>query len=423
MTDPAAFLRCLEKGLGRAHLILQSEDPAPFREVLRSACLEDPGFFTVSATERAQYFFELIALSGEPGFFLPGIIGELQTPGPEQHWTDRQFLFGLLRRFAVRGFGEAREAMYSALSRFDYESQSATELVRLDGEQGLAFAGEQLLRCGSDNLSSEQFDLLAALRETDPAAFERQRTQPAAPWVSAALAEHSSFTIRDAACEPPPNKPYAEIRRRILEEDKSVVGLAIWGERATESELLLAADDLLLETEPERLLHYLRIFSARPFPHGHEAILPLARHEDEKVAWAAVMALSWFTHPHVRALGEEFSLQADRRCESIRLLARNSRPEDYALIEEWLDVELDYSDYHGLTFAATAYIEANLVPAAAASLIHLYEHGACEYCRERVVQHLLSLNCLPDWMRAECRYDAVAGIRALMGAKTPAPAE
>lgn len=423
MTDPAAFLRCLEKGLGRAHLILQSEDPAPFRAVLHSACLEDPGFFTVSITERAQYLFELISLAGEPGFFLQGIIGELETPGPEQDWMDRQLLFGLLRRFAGRGFGEAREAMYSALTRFDYESESATEVVRLDGEQGLVFAGEQLLRCGSDNLPSEQYTLLAALRETDPAGFERQRTQPAAPWVSAVLEERGSFTIRDADCEPPPNKPYTEIRRRILEEDKSLVGLPIWGERATESELQLAADDLFLETEPERLLHYLRIFADRPFPHGHEAILPLARHEDDRVVWAAVRALSWFTHPHVRALGEEFSLRADRRCEAIRLMARNSRPKDYPLIEKWLDVELDYSDYHDLTFAATAYIEANLVPAAAASLIHLYEHGACEYCRKRVVKHLLALNRMPDWMRAECRYDAVAGIRALMDAKTPAPAE
>ena len=327
--DPAAFVRCLEKGLGRAHLILQRDDPAPFRPALLSACVENVGYLHFDSADRAAYLFELIDLAGKPEFFLSGLIQALDNPVPGQSNWDRERVFMLLRRFAERGCSEAREAMYRTFSRLPYEAQTAVEIVRLDGEAGRLITESHLLQCGSEDLEYDRSELLAALRA--PVAHDTNLSDT-----------------------PPRNRPYAEIRRLIREGKPTA--LADWGERASEEDLRLAADDLLLESGPERLRDYLRIFADRPFPYGHNAILPMARHTVDHVSWAAVMALSQFTHPDIRTLAEEFAPHESRHTETIWLMARNARPEDWALLESWLDVEMDYSDYDVLTFAALDFI-------------------------------------------------------------------
>lgn len=403
-------------------MALRREDPAPYRTTLLRASVESVSYYTAERGDRAEYLFELIGLAGDAEYFLGGLCSALETPNPEQSWVDRQLIFGLLRRFAAQGSDKARAAMYGALGRLDYESEFAGEVVWLDGEAGMLFAAAQAERCAVEDLAVERVCLLMALEEADPAVFARQRELPAAPWVAKAMADLDARRERGAASESPPNRPYSEIRRKILEECKGA-GLGVWGGRATEAELRLAANDLLLETDPGRLLHYVRIFASRPFPDGHEALLPLVRHEVEEIAWAAVMAVSCFQHEDVRRLAEEFAGREDRHAEAIRLLARNARTEDWARVERWLDIEMDDTDYHDLGFAGLDFVESNLSAEAAGCLIQMYEHGACEYCRERVVKLLIGLGCLPEWMRDECRFDANRDIRALMGEKTPGRGE
>jgi hypothetical protein len=69
---------------------------------------------------------------------------------------------------------------------------------------------------------------------------------------------------------------------------------------------------------------------------------------------------------------------------------------------------------HGLGQASLKVIDEHQELEAAEVLLYLYEHGPCASCRRRVVEHLLELELLPDWMRYECGFDSNPDIRALV---------
>jgi hypothetical protein len=48
------------------------------------------------------------------------------------------------------------------------------------------------------------------------------------------------------------------------------------------------------------------------------------------------------------------------------------------------------------------------------ALLLLYENGPCALCRHGVVEELIAINRFPDWMRAECQYDAYSETRKLV---------
>ena len=53
------------------------------------------------------------------------------------------------------------------------------------------------------------------------------------------------------------------------------------------------------------------------------------------------------------------------------------------------------------------------------ALTKVYEKSPCGICRKQAVEQLLALNALPEWMRAECLYDANMHIRNIT--QTPSP--
>ena len=54
-----------------------------------------------------------------------------------------------------------------------------------------------------------------------------------------------------------------------------------------------------------------------------------------------------------------------------------------------------------------------------AAMLHLYEHGPCLFCRNRVVRWLFAMNALPKWVRIECAYDTNPETRETVGDPGP----
>ena len=109
----------------------------------------------------------------------------------------------------------------------------------------------------------------------------------------------------------------------------------------------MAADDLLAETDDERLVAYLRMFRLRPFPRAIDRLLELARSENDRVAVGALVALSKIQDERVRALG--LDLMAEAKCGyAVDLLTHNSQGGDYRIIERLLQKQSEADDYHRL---------------------------------------------------------------------------
>ena len=56
-----------------------------------------------------------------------------------------------------------------------------------------------------------------------------------------------------------------------------------------------------------------------------------------------------------------------------------------------------------------AVVEKTRTTDAERSLLLLYEKTPCSNCRRWFVRLLAEMKMIPDWMRAECRYDANGG--------------
>jgi hypothetical protein len=73
--------------------------------------------------------------------------------------------------------------------------------------------------------------------------------------------------------------PYSTIRAMIQKRKKpSDYQLSLWGQSATLGELRLAARDLLLQRQPQKIRSYLRIFTKRPFPLDFRHLMRFSKH-------------------------------------------------------------------------------------------------------------------------------------------------
>jgi hypothetical protein len=187
-----------------------------------------------------------------------------------------------------------------------------------------------------------------------------------------------------------------------------------WGKETTEEELRSAAEDLLAESDDGRLLKYLRIFRRRRFPGRLDRLLELIRTGERRVAYAVTNVLVRVGGVETRATALGLLDQPQRLGMAVELLAACSEPGDYQVLESLLKRPLTDFDYHALGIGARAFVKANPQPEAARSLTLIYENGPCSMCRCDCVRSLLACECLPEWMRQECRYDAVVDTRKMV---------
>ena len=426
--DAEAFARAIDTGLGRPILWLQRDAAGlatPGRDALARACRHNTAYDPQVEGSRAAYVFEMLQLTGEERVYRDQILSALAAV--TEYWDARQ-LFALAGLFARQGDAVARQAMYDKFVQNDTEQRftGAEALIALDGLDGLLFAVDfigRVLRADPDLWEDD-----ALIRGADEVCGREvvQRTLDQAratnPHVATYLdrVEQARRSWKEAAAQRPdiPALSYGQLRRHLAGRGSrtGVFGLQRWGEQAAPAALERAAADLLREEDPERLRAYLHLFRRRPFPFAPGRLLALAHHEDERVARAALVALSQVAHPDVRRLaldllGSEDS-DGDRKGDAVELLVSNYRDGDHASIETLLHQEHDRDALHDVGFGALRVLETHPKPEHTRALLILYERGPCSECRERCVDQLHALGAVPRWMLEECRFDANTDIRS-----------
>ncbi len=416
--DVTAFQSALEKGLGRAHLLLRRDGPEPYRDALLHACLHDLRYGWPCEGSREVYLFELIQFTGEASLYRRAILDALAAQGEK---AEEYHLFEIALLFAQQGDAEARQVMYDAFTanaeRQDYTG--GDEIVRLDGLDGFLFVAERFVRAPGEwePWHVRSWVSLLEEREGEGRAWQVVEAACAGDPSHAALLElvRAQRAQRDELRAPRkrPELDYAAVRQQIEQNGTKglYVRLGYWGKGAREADLELAARDLLKEEDPERLRAYLWIFRMRRFPLDHTPLLTLAHNEDDRLSRAASDALSHVEHPTVRALAMELLDPPERYCDVVDLLRSNWRQEDEALVERLLETPQEPEGFHSLGLSVRDLLEEHPEIAGERSLLLLYEHGSCSLCRYGVVDLLIKKDRLPEWMREECAFDADIEIR------------
>jgi hypothetical protein len=86
---------------------------------------------------------------------------------------------------------------------------------------------------------------------------------------------------------------------------------------------------------------------------------------------------------------------------------------DHQTLSEVMENTDDAEILHHLGIDVRKFTEAHSSTDAAPALLLLYEKGFCTICRKDVVEQLIRINRLPQWMREECAYDTDSETRKL----------
>lgn len=439
------FERLLSRGRGKAILHLQQHDAAPYREVIRRCCLTNTAYDPQTEGTRATYLMQVIELSGDEDAICESAIQALHAQTQYTHDFDR--LFALLGQFAKNGFQIARQAMY-AWCRIHYDPQASEPgslypVVEVDGIQAFLFLLDPRQSGHYFDMDSDDYDdfgyFLGNL-ETDLGKDETRIAFEAATQDQSALRDTIAriYARRQAEEEAriqrraEPQKPdwtdlaYKDVLHLLetgeLRETASLYLFQKWAQKASEEDLYEAAVDFTNQTlSLSRMSVYVGIFQKTAFPLGDfSRFFDLARRIDleeepffiSRLPVLAINALENISHPQIRAFALELITNRQDTGRVVSLLANNFEDGDWLLVESLFEADLDEHDYHSLGFSIRDIVEQHPSPDAVPSLIRLFDANPCSHCRERVVESLVSLDALPDWIAEECRYDSNLDLRA-----------
>ncbi len=419
MARDSEFASALKKGLGRAMILLRKAPLNPvFRTELMHACKANLVYDTQCELSRAPYLCNLINEVGDGRFYWDELLQAFVEAGEKDRGADRIQMFEVLCQLATENQELDRSVLRSRLLSADFGTIAQycmKPLVRLEGLAGLTFC----FRSFADQVGREQWPfrfLISELVERDgeeiAAALLRQARE-SDPELDRLMHEVETPEQSDGKIESTVDR---ETVRNRLANNQPVP--YTWIQEARAEDLEWTADQLLSSTDNNLTCRYLRLFWKRDFPKLPADLVKLAHSDNDRVAHAAVRALSRIGHPEVRSLALELVSDGKRGADGILLLKSNWQHGDIALIERVLAaVGDDDFEFHNLgTSILEVFDHAPVSPAERErTLLELYERNPCSVCREEVVTKLLASERIPAWMAEECRYDAVPEITALFG--------
>ena len=418
MVEVAEFNQWLQKGLGRAVVYLNTHDPGPYRDAVLYACTHDLTYDS-SERDREMYMRDLIRSAGNEEFLRKGLLEAITTKPEDPDKFDLGQTIESARNFAEKGDPEIRQAMYDAVVRagFEHEGHCYSDLIKLDGLDALLFAAEHFPTAIEDDDLWQVDILITALQDRDgveAANAAIQRAKEESPHLAQMLERNRKALLASEHPGEDEVRPDYATLKRMGAEKPSPIFYANWGRTASEQELQAAAADVIAEQDETRLLAYLRIFWFQRFPAPTDRLFELAQSSNISLARHAVAVLSRLTSPEIRDLALRFLNAPGRRGDAVKLLMDNYQPGDFQRIETRLRKPMDVDELHSVGFGVQHLVEVYRCPEAEHSLLLLYEKGPCSMCRGGFVEALIALSRLPEWMRAECRYDSDTETRKLV---------
>lgn len=405
--DCGAWLR---KGLGRAAVLLRdTPDDADLNALLLDACIENWTYDSQCEESRVPYLSGLIRITGQAAAFRAPLEDRLKAAVSGEPFDNVGQVFGILCRLTEQDGGDQtwlRDFVLATENRA-LALDGARELVRLQGLDALLACARRF----NAEIVEDPWILTSITHELEArdgatattTALTRARRVDAELDRLLGIAEAAARDVRPAAEVP----TYAALRAEVEYGVRRHLPRT-WVLSASPTEIEQVVADLLSEPDEAKVWAYLSVFRHRAFPGDPTRLFPLLASANKRVAGAAARALALNGDPVVRDFG--LQLVADGQpALGLWLLRSNYRDDDLMLIRSELhQLSADPDTHHHISFAVLDMIRDMTAPSdtARAILLDLYEDGPCSLCRGTVVDHLASINGIPDWMPTEGHYDA-----------------
>ncbi len=449
-----AFRSSLQRGSGRAMLILRDDPDNPdLLAALFHSCTVNEVFDWQCEPARAAYLRRLILATGQADAFrrdlaahlagagaLGGGEGSEESGGGPEESTSKDLdprelgpkdlrpedlgqTFDLLCLLAADEPAFDRRVLWDFLARTDFETarfRCVDALVRLDGPPALLHCVERF-HADYANWRWDFGELVHVLRARDGeaaanVALAAARRTSTALDLLLTLADGDADDMPDRQSEEPLD--YRTLKTKLTAGQRKFFPPG-WWRRASADDLVLAATDLLAETDDDGRLAYLRLFSFVDFPLPPEPLFAFLDSPIRQVRVQTVNTLGRLRHPAVRRLALENiagSRIVDRR--RLRLLVGSVEAGDSELFEPLLASVADDTDVvHWIYGDILKIIEDGHLPLneGVPWLVRVYEETPCSNCRHTAVGQLTALGRLPDWIEAEWPFDVEVDAPPIVG--------
>ncbi len=318
MTDDerlSDFERWVRIGLGRALQWVDKHGDEAQREFLARICLVETAYDQQIEGSRAAYVHELLTRTPAPEYYRKQVLDALR--GVEDDSLDDRFLVAMGWQYAASGDEAFRAPLHDlALSDHDAWVYALQRVALLDGVSGIVKVARKRSSMRRYRAFSPLEWFLELHHGEERAPVELSDARRRCPELDAMLQEEEE-------AGPPTlgigrGASWAEIRDHLsVPGSISSFRMRSWAFGADESDLVLAAEDLLScsEDDPWRILHLLQAFSRAPFPGPVARILAWAqdirpipevdvdRSSPESIVHWAAQAIVRNERPEVRAFG------------------------------------------------------------------------------------------------------------------------
>ena len=449
--NQGTFRRALRYGFGRAILHLQQHESRPYRQDILEGCLHFWGYDGDFDTNRPDYMFEVISLTGEREFYRNHILAAVETATDDR---DGDQLFALTRLLAESGDEEARSTLDRALERLPFHDMLAEDAIMRQGPDGLL----RVLRLQLDyvdregdadhNVADFPWILVAAIDRWGKRAFAtvmrdaghvdpriktlwKQLRQDEAKWRQPAGArpDHPVLTYKQV------NEVLANpAMLKVFGGNHPSSALGHWAKTTTDdewrrlcTELASLPDDNVCWPRAVRFL-----FNRRPFQGNPQRLIttvraarldrirPAAYNEtSDQHARYAMNALTQISHPDVRSFALELLATSKWTSYAASLLETNYIEGDLEVLAAVFCRERSEWQRHGVAISVLR-IDERFSPAGAPAILRmLYERVRCGMCRLHLVECLHAHGALPASIAEECCYDAYFDLRERIAELVP----
>lgn len=422
------FRKALRKGQGRALQAVLAEGRLIDEEAMLDACLRDRSYDPQLEAERAPWLIDILTAAESVDRFQTPILEALSRS--DDTW-DLEQLCELAEVYAQRGSEKARKALYRTWDRSPDPSApwlAAEQILRLDGLDGLLYIAERrgaAVRRGDKNWGLHDIirdaegicgpkavaDALeaSALRSANVAAFAKQAEEERQRHLEQASEDWVGLRKGVQAI------PLAQVLDAIESRSPGLSNhmLGRWGRRTDEDSLQRVAEGLLRETDPERLVRYLAVFSRRPLPEFDARLIGLLDHAHASVRHRAARALAENEAQAVRDLALNRLKDGKADGGTLGLLKRNYRAGDHRLIESSLAECEDPDEAHDICWGLRDVFDQAGRTEGTGCMLFGYEQTPCSNCRQVFFAWLTDRGEAPAEVTAECRFDANPDIRSL----------
>lgn len=382
-----------------------------FAKDIYRACLNNPDFDPQCSGSRAQYLFELIELLKNKDVFKAKLIKKFADSTKDSFsW---QQLFDLMKLFAQSGNTLAKEAVYKKFRYFTARGENYLgnrEIVDLDGLQGLLFVVSEKGKWFSQHPKDwEHHYFIESVQEKFPdtdiwkflCAQARKNK-----YIKTFVDVIKKYRLRQV--QPQERLSYEAITHLINKNKGKGIAIGSWVRTAKREDLVRFAEDLICEKDEQLIRLRLRAFTITEFPLDYQQLFQFLDSKDKRNKSLALRALSLFKSEELRNMALKNLRKGKFLWEYLKILARNYRSKDAALIEKIIVSTDDEVEFHSMGGSSIKELYLNNKPPQKGIkkvLLDSYERGYCALCREEIIEIMIQYKLLPKYIQEEAQWD------------------